>query len=166
MLTLMRFNMFLIFLLIYLYIFSRLKRIKNKKTLKEFMHLAFILSVIFIIALTILPESTSLEINQTPNLVPFKTIIHFINNPDFIEFSFNIIGNIILFIPFGFFLYFKEKGNKKAVLIFCLIFTVCIEICQLILPMRQTDIDDLILNFLGGYMGMKLAEKYAKIDKQ
>lgn len=69
-----------------------------------------------------------------------------------------------LFIPFGFFVYFKEKGNKKAVLIFCLIFTVCIEICQLILPMRQTDIDDLILNFLGGYIGMKLAEKYAKIE--
>jgi len=32
--------------------------------------------------------------------------------------------------------------------------------------MRQTDIDDIILNLLCGYMEMKSSEKYGKIDKQ
>ncbi|WP_314738526.1 VanZ family protein [Paraclostridium sordellii] len=38
--------------------------------------------------------------------------------------------------------------------------TIFVEIIQLILPGRLTDIDDIILNFLRGYIGVLLAIKF------
>ena len=83
-------------------------------------------------------------------LSAFKTIFYFINNTDIIESSFNIIGIIMLFISFEFFIYLKVRDNKKNTYY---LFNICymIEISQLILSMRQTDTDGLILNFLGKY---------------
>ncbi|WP_455540003.1 VanZ family protein [Terrisporobacter sp.] len=158
--TLMRFNIFLIFLLIYGYIFTRFKKIKDKKMIKEYINLSYIISIIFIIALTIFPVTSSFKLDLNINLIPFKTVFHFISKFDLIELLFNILGNIIMFVPFGFFLYFKERGDKKITLIACLLLTVSVEITQLILPERTTDIDDVILNFLGGYIGVVLANKF------
>ncbi|WP_261291460.1 VanZ family protein [Paraclostridium sordellii] len=42
----------------------------------------------------------------------------------------------------------------------CLYSTIFVEIIQLILPCRLTDIDDIILNFLRGYIGVLLAIKF------
>lgn len=65
----------------------------------------------------------------------------------------NLVGNIVMFIPFGFILpllYGKMNGFK--VLLAALLFSSSIEIMQLLLP-RGTDIDDVWLNCLGALLG-------------
>lgn len=160
MLTLMRFNIFVIFILIYGYIFTRLRKIKNKKMIKEYLNLSFVFSILFIISLTAFPVSTSFKLDFDLNIIPFRTILYYISLGNLIEFLANVLGNIIIFVPFGFFLCIKERGNVKITLTACLLFTICIETLQLMLPMRTTDIDDVILNFIGGCIGMILARRF------
>lgn len=77
----------------------------------------------------------------------------------------NLIGNLILFIPFGFLLpvLFKRCSFFK-VLFSSFIFSFLIEIIQLFLP-RGTDVDDVWLNCLGGIIGWFLFQYTNKIKK-
>lgn len=68
-----------------------------------------------------------------------------------------VISNILMFVPFGFLLpavFAKLRSFGKTA--FCaLLFTVCIEVLQFFTG-RAADIDDVILNFLGGTLGYVL----------
>ena len=67
----------------------------------------------------------------------------------------NLFGNIILFIPLGFSTpYFSIRiGYIKRSVLFILIVTVIIEALQMLLHAGSFDIDDIILNSLGGLIG-------------
>lgn len=82
--------------------------------------------------------------NPHINLVPFK---------DGIELS--DILNIILFIPFGFLLptLWEKYRNLKSTLYYGLFFSFTIEISQLFVLRRATDINDLIMNTIGTICG-------------
>lgn len=68
-----------------------------------------------------------------------------------------IVGNIIMFMPFGFFLPFVlEKLNKRNAFMISLAVPLVVESLQLFLG-RSFDIDDLICNFLGIIIGFLLA---------
>ena len=65
----------------------------------------------------------------------------------------NIIGNIIMFIPFGFFTSYYLKLNRKSIIFFItLIVSIVIELIQLKIG-RAFDIDDIILNMGGSIIG-------------
>ncbi len=69
----------------------------------------------------------------------------------------NVIGNIALFIPFGFMItdMIKEKAGKSNILITSLITlltSATIEVIQMFIG-RSFDIDDILLNFIGGIIG-------------
>ena len=85
------------------------------------------------------------------NFIPFKEILRY--NMGSRLFFKNVIGNMILFLPFGFFisLYLKEKKPKLTLLI-TLVTSFSIELVQMIIG-RVFDIDDIMLNLLGGYLG-------------
>jgi len=90
------------------------------------------------------------------NLVPFSTISRYINyRQNFGELNFitNIYGNILAFIPFGYFL-FKLQKNKHVLIGFLLplLLSLAIEISQYILSVGSFDVDDIILNTFGGFM--------------
>lgn len=91
------------------------------------------------------------------NLVPFRTIStffrHFIPN----VFLVNIVGNIVMFMPWGFGLVLLWKKNQSVgrVLFLCFLITGLIETGQLFID-RSVDVDDLILNFAGGCAGAAL----------
>jgi glycopeptide antibiotics resistance protein len=67
----------------------------------------------------------------------------------------NLFGNIILFIPFGFSTpYFSRKLRYfKRFILFILVVTVTLEDSQMFLHAGSLDIDDIILNSLGGIIG-------------
>ena len=68
----------------------------------------------------------------------------------------NIIGNIIMFIPFGFFTSYYLKLDKKRIIFYLtLIVSVVIEFIQLKIG-RAFDVDDIILNMVGGMLGYYL----------
>lgn len=101
------------------------------------------------------------------NLEPFLTIKHFLNfsQLNIKTWVINLIGNIGVFIPFGFLIpmiyklsYFKGVG----VFLFGLTF---LEVTQLITKRGSFDVDDFILNSLGftlGYVIFKIMDKYVK----
>ncbi len=89
------------------------------------------------------------------NFVPFKEILRYdITSKLFIR---NVIGNIVIFIPFGYLIsdtiYMNTKHkNIFIVLLFVLLTSLGIETTQMYIG-RSFDVDDIILNFAGGLIG-------------
>ena len=96
-------------------------------------------------------------ISRTVSLTPFKTILNYFSdaNVNIWIALMNVVGNIIIFIPMGLYLQIFNK-NKKIINSAALIFAVslCVEVIQYILEIGRTDIDDIILNTLGGFVGI------------
>ena len=71
-------------------------------------------------------------------------------SPKFVK---NVVGNILMFLPFGFFVSYYLKANKVGYpLVLTLIVSLTIELVQLKIG-RVFDIDDVILNVIGGFCG-------------
>lgn len=95
------------------------------------------------------------------NYIPFKSIKDVILSNGFNETAFlQIVGNILLSVPFGAYVIAVMKNKRWwKLLIFALGFTVLIETTQLVIDLylnnmyRNVDIDDIILNGLGAYIG-------------
>lgn len=95
------------------------------------------------------------------NLVPFQEIRRYLKYRGTIgswRVFLNLAGNVIGFMPFGALLpALKEKspGFWKTAL-FSLELSLFIELSQLILQAGSCDVDDLMLNTLGGCLGYAL----------
>ena len=85
------------------------------------------------------------------NFIPFKEILRYsITSRLFIK---NVLGNMIMFLPFGFFVSYYLKVEKIHMpVVLTLIASLSIELVQLSIG-RVFDVDDIILNLLGGIMG-------------
>jgi len=114
---------------------------------KELISLVFI---IYIMCLFYIVTFQDVSLGES-NFVPLKEMFrHEIGSRLFIK---NVIGNILIFLPFGFFVsyYFKLK-KSLPVLSMALITSLTIEITQSKIG-RVFDIDDIILNVLGAMFG-------------
>lgn len=101
-------------------------------------------------------EMFQLYFKNSINMIPFATIFKYISN--FFAGTINkrivvtnILGNIIAFAPFAFFLplLFKKVNSFKRFLLAMLCIVITVELLQLALLVGSCDIDDLILN-VGG----------------
>ena len=87
----------------------------------------------------------------TNNFIPFKEILRYEFGSSF--FIHNVLGNILLFIPFGFFVSYILKTKKPYyIVIITLITSFVIEYTQLLIG-RTFDVDDISLNIIGGFIG-------------
>lgn len=115
---------------------------------KEFSNLLFIIYILLLYELL-----TRSELNHMSgyNLVPFTEIFRYpIGSTNF---YFNVIGNIVMFIPFGYFISTYIKPKKiLPILIVSVISSSTIEFVQLCIG-RSFDVDDIILNALGSIIG-------------
>ena len=112
------------------------------------------------------------------NIVPFKTIFgyfqrlmnHTINTDIVVR---NLFVNLVLFLPIGMAVpvLFEKKINKFwKFLLFIVITTFAIEIIQFLTMRGTADIDDIILNSLGGCIGygiiqIKPIKRFLKLDE-
>ena len=93
------------------------------------------------------------------NLIPFRTIRLFLNvldHPAYCQAALvNLGGNVIMFIPLGFFLprVFPRLGKLWRTLLATALLITIIELAQLLTLLGSCDIDDLILNLLGSGLG-------------
>lgn len=93
-----------------------------------------------------------------PQLVPFKTIIFYIQNVQAVYdwFFKNLAANILMFMPFGFLypLLIKKEYRKgwRVALVGGLVSTL-VEIFQYVMAIGQCDVDDVILNVTGVCIG-------------
>ena len=128
---------------------------KTTTLYKHWMNILLILSVLFIFYLTMLPHQ-SLGIGMQKcgvKLNPFN-IFHY-SHSFYSTFIVNDIGNIVLFMPFGFVLAMRlSKLNKRSIVLVGCLLSIFIETVQLLfIPNRCTDIDDVFLNTLGTFLG-------------
>jgi len=87
----------------------------------------------------------------TNNFIPFKEIMRYEFGSSF--FIHNVLGNILLFVPFGFFVSFILKTKKPGyIIIVTFITSLVIEFTQLLIG-RTFDVDDVLLNIIGGFLG-------------
>ncbi|MFF2908672.1 VanZ family protein [Paenibacillus sp. NPDC057934] len=100
------------------------------------------------------------------NLVPFKEIqrdLHHLSlsNPFL---NINLTGNVLAFIPFGLLLpiVFRNRQWSAAKMLVCsLLLSLCFESTQLVLTIGTFDVDDLLLNTLGGLVGYILYKMFS-----
>lgn len=126
---------------------------------------ALILFLIYIFVLAYLvfwsPRFGRSEVQyRNYNIVPFKTIISFIKYGDTGMKLTNIIGNIIIFMPIGWFMPILIKRTKKLISVFniSLSFSLFIEVMQYNFYVGAFDVDDVILNTFGGVIGYLMAK--------
>jgi glycopeptide antibiotics resistance protein len=97
------------------------------------------------------------------NIIPFYGIFEILQEGKTVVIVLNILGNIIMFLPLGFFLplLWGKNSSPKAVLIFGALLSLLIETTQSF-SYRGTDIDDVLLNTTGalaGYGSYRLINK-------
>ncbi len=114
---------------------------------KEFYSLLFIVYILLLYFLLLSTENASNGIN----LVPFHEMTRYSIGSK--AFFYNVIGNIVLFIPFGYFVSDYLKAKKiPHILVVSIIISLTAELIQLKIG-RAFDIDDIILNVIGSIIG-------------
>lgn len=97
------------------------------------------------------------------NLIPFRTIKNYIRYSGFLHTMINIVGNIIIFVPFGILIAAIFPKTRKFSCIFLI--SVCtsffVEFIQFFIG-RSVDIDDLMLNVCGSMIGYFIWKKFLR----
>lgn len=91
------------------------------------------------------------------NLIPFKTILPYLTGTVITNSNvmiINLIANILLFVPLGFYVGIIRKHHLLYSVVVLLTIPLAIESIQHLTRTGIADIDDLLLNFLGGLLGM------------
>lgn len=137
--------------------------IKNKIKFifyKEVLMLGFIIYVMALFrAVTFQDVSWS-----SSNIIPFKEIFRYeIGTQLFYK---NVIGNMLMFIPYGFFMsYFLKQTKPYLILLLTTLVSITIEFTQLVIG-RVFDIDDIMLNIIGGLLGFLIYYIFIKIKNK
>ena len=125
--------------------------IKNREHLVLYKELFYLSFIIYILSLFQIVTTSDLNTLSGNNFIPFKEILRYdLGSRLFIK---NVIGNILLFLPFGFFVSFILKSDSIFEIIdISIITSVTIECVQMVIG-RVFDIDDILLNLIGGILG-------------
>lgn len=135
----------------------------NYKRLIWVSRLLFLVYLIFTLYFLLFAEGfgrTDVRREYSYNLTFFKEIKRYLNWAKYSSTGFNMMilnvwGNIICFIPFGFFLpiALRKVKNGMVVTVITFTFSLIIETFQLVLKVGSFDVDDLFLNTVGGIIG-------------
>jgi len=93
---------------------------------------------------------------KSSNFIPLKSIFQFLFKGNNIKISLeNVLGNIVVFVPFGFLLpTLLDRTNKfKIVVLSSFILSLMFEVIQLFTVLGDFDVDDILLNTIGGILG-------------
>lgn len=137
---------FLVIVIIMRYFYIR----NNGKKFILHEELLLLLFITYILLLFELVTSRDVWLSGT-NLIPFKEILRYpVGSTNFYR---QVIGNIVLFIPFGFFATYYTKINRLGSISFItFLVSLTIEVVQKYIG-RSFDVDDIILNVVGGILG-------------
>lgn len=101
---------------------------------------------------------TSLETAfERANFIPFYSVYYYlISVQEPLEVGLvNVFGNILLFIPFGFLLplAFRRFSRLRSALLVMALTSLLFEVIQMLMAIGHFDIDDVLLNAIGGVIG-------------
>ena len=115
---------------------------------KELLGLSFIIYILCLFQVVTFQDNVSWATN---NFIPFKEMFRYnIGSRLFVK---NVLGNMLMFLPYGFFVSYYLKNKKPTLtVILTLIASFSIELVQMMIG-RVFDIDDILLNLIGGIIG-------------
>ena len=130
---------------------------------------AFIAYMSCLFALVFLPfpdPAKAMELSYKAQLIPFYFVADILQNP-FPAAVLVVLFNVIMTIPFGFFMYRLTNCSGKKVILYGFLLSLFIETIQFtgvffLLPgsYRLFDVDDLICNALGAGLGYLIAMQF------
>jgi glycopeptide antibiotics resistance protein len=140
---------------------------KNKKWVIAIAYALFVLYIFIAAALLFFSpyRQAAYEINSAGtnpyNIIPFKTISNYIQASSHINQEIwisNLFGNVLAFLPLGFFLplLFKRYKGILRTTGAVLLATLAVEVLQYMTRVGSFDVDDIILNTVGGAIGYML----------
>jgi hypothetical protein len=114
-----------------------------------------VLGSLLVIAITTLTKRSDARSSGHLQLIPLHTLRTALHQPA--DLLIYIGGNVALFIPLGFFLYLARRRWLLAGTVLCTMVSIGVEILQIPIWSRSTDVDDVLTNAAGGFIGALLA---------
>ncbi len=110
-----------------------------------------LLFIIYVLLLFELLTGTENSYGSGMNIIPFKEIMRYKFGSKM--FIYNVLGNILIFVPFGYFISRYVKPKKVfPIIVDAIITSITVETVQLKIG-RSFDIDDVMLNMVGAVLG-------------
>lgn len=133
---------------------------RRRKNIRRFGKVLFASYVVFLIYFLLLSDiygRTGIRTEYAYNLILFKEITRFWQYREILGIRvvlMNLVGNIAIFLPFGFSIALASI-NKSFIraTAYTFLFSLCIESVQLVAKIGSFDVDDLLLNTIGGCIG-------------
>lgn len=124
--------------------------IKNKQKIILYREMLSLIFIIYVLCLFYVVTFGDVGWSNS-NFIPFKEMFRYSFGSNlFIK---NVLGNIIMFVPYGFFVsYYLDLKKPLSAFLLVLLVSTSIETTQLLIG-RVFDIDDIILNIVGGMIG-------------
>lgn len=128
-----------------------------KKHRKVITTILFLLYIIVVLRITVFRSSFTLQ-NLCQNgrliLTLFEGYIDLIKRGDWFAFTYLFVGNIVWFVPFGMYLQYMGISKKLVRTAFYgFLFSLLIEALQYVFGTGFSELDDLVLNTLGAWLG-------------
>lgn len=133
------------------------RQVKRYRILGKVMFVLYIAFLVYFLCFAEWYGRTEVPQGYRYNLVLFKEITRFIEYREelgaFAVFA-NLFGNILIFVPYGFFISMASTSRSFfQTLCYSFALSLGVEIFQLFTRVGSFDVDDLMLNTLGGVLG-------------
>jgi glycopeptide antibiotics resistance protein len=122
------------------------------------------LSLLAILAMTVLPGLNPAGPSTGRSLVPFEDLIRSLG-PSMPSYAVdlavgNLVANVLLFLPFGFALGLRFPTTPRwRLVLLCSVLSVSVEAVQLLGHLgRSADVTDVLTNTVGGFLGLLAAQ--------
>ena len=132
---------------------------KRRKRMRVLGKILFVLYIAFLLYFLIFSDwygRAGVMSEYHYNLVPFQEIKRFWNYRymlGWVSFA-NLIGNILVFVPFGFFMPMASRYRSFILtMTYSLGLSILVEAFQFVSRVGSFDVDDIILNTIGGIIG-------------
>lgn len=133
------------------------KKRRQYRILGKILFVLYIIFVFYFLLVSELYGRTGEMQEYHYNLVLFKEIKRFWNYREQLGmFSTvtNLVGNVLIFLPFGFFMPMASRHRSFLnTSFYSLALSLIVEVSQLFLKVGCFDVDDLLLNTIGGMLG-------------
>ena len=134
---------------------------KKRDWIRALSRIAFVIYMIVLVYFLLLSDGFGRTVQRDEyqfNLIPFVEIMRFVTYREYLGFynvMINLVGNVVAFIPFGALIRWVINRSVRwyHVMGYTFLFSLSVELLQLIAKVGDFDVDDLILNTFGGLLG-------------
>lgn len=134
---------------------------KKRKIIRVISRVCFVLYMIVLVYFLLLSDGfgrTEGYSEYRYSLIPFQEIVRFWKYREYIDFLsvvINLLGNVVAFMPFGALIRWviNRRVRWYQAGMYTFLFSLCVELLQLVAKVGVFDVDDLILNTAGGLLG-------------